>query len=188
MRKVAAAASLLSLALVSGASAQVLVPTDPFTGAVVGTNVAVVQGASVAGPVGAVVAAPVGFVAGAIAGTAGAIGTVANALVGGPAYGYGYGYAPQPVYYTTASAYPVATGSTVVYRRPATRTVYVAPRRSVAVAYAQPRRVVRSRVVYRDRGYQRAAIRSGRVASFREVSYRGRAEGRMGTMTRVRSY
>ena len=97
MRKVAIAATALSLALVGSASAQQLVATDPFTGAVTGANAAAAQGAAAAGPPGgALVAAPLGLAAGAVAGTLGAVGTVAGAVTGTPTY---YQAAPAGTYY-----------------------------------------------------------------------------------------
>ncbi|KAA2237785.1 hypothetical protein [Salinarimonas soli] len=191
IRKTAFAATLLSLAFVGSASAQVLVATDPITGAVTGTSAGAVQGAAVAGPVGAVVGAPVGFVAGAVAGTAGAIGTVASALVGVPVYGTTYAYAPaRPVYYAQAG-YPVATSTTVIREPVAARTVYVAPRRTaVRTAYVGPRRAHARRVVYRDgHSYRRVSVRSHRSAGYRNAGYRsGEAHGRMGGYYHARNY
>src|SRR3954464_5023928 len=84
MRKVTLTATLLSLALVGSASAQQVVATDPVTGAATGTAAGAAQGAAVAGPVGALVGAPLGLATGAVAGTLGAVGTVAGGLVGAP--------------------------------------------------------------------------------------------------------
>lgn len=149
MRKIILAACM-TVAGAGAASAQTVIATDPFTGAVTGTNAGFYEGARVAGPVGAIVGAPIGFVTGALAGTVGAVGTVAGALVGAPAYGYGY----APGY-----AYPVATGSTTVSY--GYREAYPM-RRTVRVAYAEPRRAVSyRRVAYRNRG------------GYRVVSYRG---------------
>src|SRR5215207_382830 len=69
MRKVAIAATLLSLAFVGGAATQA--PANPVSGAA--------TGAAAAGPVGAAVGAATGAAAGAVAGTVGAIGTVLGA-------------------------------------------------------------------------------------------------------------
>jgi hypothetical protein len=90
MRKVALAATLLSLAFVGSASAQQVVATNPVTGAATGAAAGAAQGAAVAGPLGALVGAPLGLAAGAVAGTVGAVGTVAGGLVGAPYGGYGY--------------------------------------------------------------------------------------------------
>src|SRR4051812_32323204 len=98
MRKAAIAATLLSFTLVGSASAQQVIATDPFTGAVRGANAAAAQGAAAAGPLGALVAAPLGLAAGAVTGTLGAVGTVAGAITGVPTYGAapttGYSYCP----------------------------------------------------------------------------------------------
>jgi hypothetical protein len=75
MRKVAIAATLLSVALVGSASAQKAIATDPFTGAVTGANAAAAQGAAAAGPLGALVAAPLGLAAGCGHGHAGCRGS-----------------------------------------------------------------------------------------------------------------
>src|SRR3954453_10786634 len=151
MRKVAFAATLLSLALVGGASAQG-VATNPVTGAAAGAAAGAAQGAAVAGPVGAIVGAPLGLAAGAVAGTLGAVGTVAGGLVGAPAYaaapvGYAYNYCPAGytpvtppntlpsnvtgVGYCQAAGTPVAAlqpvarrATTVASRRTATRLAY----------------------------------------------------------------
>ena len=82
-----AMATLLSFALVGGASAQQVVATNPVTGAATGAAAGAAQGAAAAGPVGAIVGAPLGLAAGAAAGTLGAAGAVAGGLVGAPAYG-----------------------------------------------------------------------------------------------------
>src|SRR3954468_20279129 len=97
MRKVAMTATLLSFPLVGSASAQQVIATDPFTGAITGANAAAAQGAAAAGPLGALVAAPLGLAAGAVTGTLGAVVTVAGAVTGVPAYGAastGYSYCP----------------------------------------------------------------------------------------------
>src|SRR5215217_3239737 len=137
MRKVAMAATLLSFVLGSSASAQQVIATDPFTGAITGANAAAAQGAAAAGPLGALVAAPLGLAAGAVAGTLGAVGTVAGAVTG------------TPVYYQAEPA--------------ATRVVNVTPRRAVSrVAYAYPRRTFVQRVASRTTpAYRRVAFRSG---------------------------
>src|SRR5215213_11169979 len=107
MRKVAIAATLLSLALVGSASAQQVVATNPVTGAATGAAAGAAQGAAVAGPVGAVVGAPLGAAAGAVAGTVGAVGTVAGAVTGAPPGG------PLVVNVTPGNV-PAAVGRTVV--------------------------------------------------------------------------
>src|SRR3954451_8500898 len=96
MRKVAIAATLLSVALVGSTSAQQVIATDPFTGAVTGANAAAAQGAAAAGPLGALVAASLGLATGALAGTLGAIGTVARAATGTLIY---YQAVPAGTYY-----------------------------------------------------------------------------------------
>src|SRR5829696_6418277 len=87
MRTMAIAATLLSFALVGSASAQQVVATNPVTGAATGAAAGAAQGAAAAGPVGALAGAPLGLAAGAVAGTLGAIGTVAGGLVGAPTFG-----------------------------------------------------------------------------------------------------
>jgi hypothetical protein len=72
MKKVALTATLLSLALVGSAAAQV-VATNPVAGAATGAAVGAAQGAAVAGPVGALVGAPLGLATGAVAGTVGTV-------------------------------------------------------------------------------------------------------------------
>ena len=104
MHKVAMAATVLSFALVGSASAQQVIATDPFTGAVTGANAAAAQGAAAAGPLGALVAAPLGLAAGAVTGTLGAVGTVVGAVTGTPTY---YRAAPAGYYYAPAGSYPV---------------------------------------------------------------------------------
>src|SRR3954463_4416487 len=136
MRNVAIAATLLSFALVGSASAQQALATDPFTGAVRGANAAAAQGAAAAGPLGALVAAPLGLAAGAVTGTLGAVGTVAGAVTGVPAYGAGStGYSYCPAGYTpvtppntlspavTGVGYCQAVAAPVAYSQPATRRV-----------------------------------------------------------------
>src|ERR1044072_5626192 len=114
MRKVTIAATMLSLALVGSASAQQLIATDPFTGAVTGANAAAAQGAAAAGPLGALVAAPLGLAAGAVAGTRGAVGTVARATTGRPTYSQaapaGYSYVPVGSYPAQQAYYPARAG------------------------------------------------------------------------------
>src|SRR3954468_22127038 len=105
MRKVAIAATLLSFALVGSASAQQVVATNPVTGAATGAAAGAAQGAAVAGPVGALIGAPLGLAAGGVAGTLGAVETVAGGLVGAPIYG-GYNYCP-------AGYYPVSPPNTL---------------------------------------------------------------------------
>ena len=86
MRKVAMAATLLSFTLVGSASAQQPIATYLFTGAVTGANAAAARGAAAAGPLVALAAAPLGLAAGAVAGTLGAVVTVARAVTGMPTY------------------------------------------------------------------------------------------------------
>ena len=210
MRKVAIAATVLSLALVGSASAQQLVATDPFTGAVTGANAAAAQGAAAAGPLGALVAAPLGLAAGAVAGTLGAVGTVAGAVTGTPTY---HQAAPAGTYYAPAGSYPVQQAyypasiaypaTTVAYAQPvsagvayygqpaATRVVSVTPRRAVSrVAYADPRRTIVQRVAYRTApAYRRAAYRTRATVGYRPVGFHsGPVQGRMGAINRVRVY
>src|SRR3954467_12685290 len=83
MRKAAIAATLLSFTLVGSASAQQVIATDPFTGAVRGANAAAAQGAAAAGPLGALVAAPLGLGAGGGPGSLGAGGDHAGGGPGG---------------------------------------------------------------------------------------------------------
>src|SRR3954469_25999448 len=104
MRKVAMAATLLSLTLVGGAPAQQGFAPAPCTGAITGANAAAAQGAAAAGPLGALVAAPLGLAAGAVAGTLGTVGTVVGAVTGTPTY---YRAAPAGTYYAPAGSYPV---------------------------------------------------------------------------------
>src|SRR3954452_1754316 len=125
------AATLLSLGLASGASAQQAVATNPVTGAVTGFGAGASQGAGAAGPVGALVGAPLGLAGGAVAGTLAGVGTV---------LGYNYcpaGYTPVTPPGTLS---PAITG--IGYCAPAARRVAVmAPRRPVSrVAYRYPRR------------------------------------------------
>src|SRR5947208_4196609 len=129
MRKVAIAATVLSLALVGSASAQQLVATDPFTGAVTGANAAAAQGAAAAGPLGALVAAPLGLAAGALAGTLGAVGTVAGAVTGTPTY---YQAAPAGTYPVQQAYYPASTAY------PATTVAYAQPVSAGVAYYSQP--------------------------------------------------
>src|SRR5215210_1289116 len=210
MRKVVIAATLLSFTLVGSASAQQLVATDPFTGAVTGANAAAAQGAAAAGPLGALVAAPLGLAAGAVAGTLGAVGTVARAATGTSTYyqaapaGYSYvptgSYPVQQAYYPASAAYPATTvayaqpvtAGVTYYNQPAaTRVVYVTPRRAVSrVAYAHPRRAFVQRVAYRTApAYRLAAYRTRATVGYRQVGFRsGPIQGRMGTMSRARVY
>src|SRR5512132_3512345 len=129
MRKVALAATLLSLAFVGSASAQQVVATNPVTGAATGAAAGAAQGAAVAGPLGALVGAPLGLAAGAVAGTVGAVGTVAGGLVGAP-YGVYGGYNYCPAGYT-----PVTPPNTVPPN--ITGVGYCQPPAPV-VAYTQP--------------------------------------------------
>ncbi len=95
MRKIALAATLLSLAVAGSASAQMA--SNPVSGAATGAAAGAATGAAAAGPVGAAVGAPLGAAAGAVAGTAGAVGTVVGGVVGAPAVGMsptGYNYCP----------------------------------------------------------------------------------------------
>jgi len=103
--RVAFTATLLSLALVGSAAAQV--PSNPVSGAAAGAAAGAAQGAAVAGPVGAVVGAPLGAAAGAVAGTVGAVGTVAGAVTGAAPGG------PLVVNVAPGRA-PAAIGRTVV--------------------------------------------------------------------------
>src|SRR3954447_23706176 len=95
MRTMTIAATLLSFALVGSASAQ-QVATNPVTGAATGAAAGAAQGAAAAGPVGALVGAPLGLATGAVAGTLGAVGTVAGGLAGAPfgVAGVGFNYCP----------------------------------------------------------------------------------------------
>ena len=68
MRRTIIAATLLSCALVGGASAQQVVATNPITGAAAGFAAGATQGAAVAGPVGALVGAPLGLAGGTLLG------------------------------------------------------------------------------------------------------------------------
>src|SRR3954447_5513149 len=190
MKKVAFAATLLSLALAGSASAQG-VATNPVTGAATGAAAGAAQGAAAAGPVGALVGAPLGLATGAVAGTLGAVGTVAGGLVGAPFGVAGVGFNYCPAGYTPITPPntlpPNITGvgycqapATVVYSQPVTtRVAYVAPRRAVArVAYAYPRRAVARRVAYRTRayGYHRVGFRTRATVGYRQVGLRtGRA-------------
>jgi hypothetical protein len=138
MRKVAIAATVLSLAFAGSASAQQLVASNPVTGAATGAAAGAAQGAAVAGPVGALVGAPLGLAAGAVAGTLGAVGTVAGGLVGAPAYaaapvGYAYNYCP-------AGYTPVTPPNTLPSN--ITGVGYCQP----IVAYAYPHRTLARRV------------------------------------------
>jgi hypothetical protein len=192
MRNVAIAATLLSFTLVGSASAQQVIATDPFTGAVRGANAAAAQGAAAAGPLGALVAAPLGLAAGAVTGTLGAVGTVAGAVTGVPTYGAastGYGYCPAgytpvtppntPSPAVTGVGYCQAVAAPVAYSQPATRRVAsVASRRAVSrLAYGAPRRTLAQRVASRT------------AASSRRVGFRtGPAHGRMAAMNHTRVY
>ena len=191
MRKVAIAATVLSLAFASSASAQQLVATNPVTGAATGAAAGAAQGAAVAGPVGAIVGAPLGLAAGAVAGTLGAVGTVAGGLVGAPAYaaapvGYAYNYCPAG--YTpvtppntlpsnvTGVGYCQAAGTPVAALQPvARRATTVASRRTATRLAYGSRRTLSRRVAPRTAaGYRRVGSRTGM------------ARGRMVTMTRAR--
>ena len=110
--KQVALATLLSFALIGGASAQQVVATNPVTGAATGAAAGAAQGAAAAGPVGAIVGAPLGLAAGAAAGTLGAAGAVAGGLVGAPIAGMGsYSCPPgyQP-YNPPGTPSPMTTG------------------------------------------------------------------------------
>ena len=163
------AATLLSLGLASGASAQQAVATNPVTGAITGFGAGASQGAAAAGPVGALVGAPLGLAGGAVAGTLAGVGTV---------LGYNYcpaGYTPVTPPGTLS---PAITG--IGYCAPAAMPVaYVAPRQSVArVAYRYPNRVAA----------RRAASRTvvGHRRDYRQVGFRtGRAHGRMVALNRM---
>ena len=212
MRKVAIAATLLSLALVGSASAQQVVATNPVTGAATGAAAGAAQGAAVAGPLGAVVGAPLGLAAGAVAGTVGAVGTVLGAPFGVAGVGFNYcpaGYTPVTPPNTLP---PNVTGvgycqgpATVAYTQPVTtRVAYVAPRRAVSrVAYR--RSAAYRRVAFRTRATvgtrqvglrtgqafraQRAGLRTGHGFRAQQVGFRaGQAQGRMGAMNRARVY
>ena len=161
MKKVAFAATLLSLALAGSASAQG-VATNPVTGAATGAAAGAAQGAAAAGPVGALVGAPLGLATGAVAGTLGAVGTVAGGLVGAP-----YALAGGVYNYCPAGYTPVTPPNTlpanitgVGYCQPLTPVAYTPPART-RVAYGAPRRAV-SRVAYR------------RPAAYRQVASRTR--------------
>src|SRR3954449_3281462 len=143
MRKVALAATLLSLAFVGSASAQQVVATNPVTGAATGAAAGAAQGAAVAGPVGALVGAPLGLAAGAVAGTLGTVGTVAGGLVGAP-----FGVAGVGLNYCPAGHTPVTPPNTlppnitgVGYCQPLTPVAFAQPART-RVAYGAPRRAV----------------------------------------------
>jgi hypothetical protein len=156
------------------------------------------------------VAAPLGLAAGAVAGTLGAVGTVAGAVTGTSTYyqaapaGTSYvpagSYPVQQAYYpasagypatTVAYAQPVTAGVTYYNQPAATRVVYVTPRRAVSrVAYAHPRRAFVQRVAYRAApAYRRAAYRTRATVGYRQVGFRsGPVHGRMGTMNHARVY
>ena len=163
MRRTIIAATLLSCALVGGASAQQVVATNPVTGAAAGFETGASQGAAVAGPLGALVGAPLGLAGGAVAGTFAGVGTV---------LGYNYcppGYTPVTPPGTLS---PAITG--IGYCAPLARPVaFVAPRRTVSrVAYTHPHRVIAMRTASRTVAAHRRA--------YRHVGFRtGRAQGRM---------
>ena len=200
MRKIALTATLLSLALVGSASAQV-VATNPVTGAATGAAAGAAQGAAVAGPVGALVGAPLGLATGAVAGTLGAVGTIAGGLVGAPfgVAGVGFNYCPAghtpvtppntlpPNITGVGYCQPVAP---VAYAQPArTRVAYGAPRRAVSqVAYR--RSAASRRVASRNRatvGSRQVGLRTGQAFRARQVGFRtGSAQGRLGAMNRAR--
>jgi hypothetical protein len=189
MQRVAIAATVLSLAFVGGASAQQIVATNPITGAATGAAAGAAQGAAVAGPVGAIVGAPLGLATGAVAGTLGAVGTVAGGLVGAP-------YAVAGVYnYCPAGYTPVTPPNTlppnitgVGYCQPLAPVAYTQPV-ATRVAYAAPRRAV-SRVAYRrSAAYRRVAFRRGPALGYRRVGFRtGPAQGRLAAMNRARAF
>ena len=187
MRKVAIAATVLSLAFASSASAQQLVATNPVTGAATGAAAGAAQGA-------------------AVAGTLGAVGTVAGGLVGAPTYaaapvGYAYNYCPAgytPV--TPPNTLPSnITGvgycqplTPVAYAQPArTRVAYGAPRRAVS-RLAYRRSAVSRRVALRTRatvGSRQVGLRTRQMVRARQVGFRtGQAHGRMAAMNRARVY
>jgi len=215
MRKIALAATLLSLALVGSASAQV-VATNPVTGAATGAAAGAAQGAAVAGPVGALVGAPLGLAAGAVAGTLGAVGTVAGGLVGAPfgVAGVGFNYCPAGYMPVTPpnTLPPNITGvgycqgpATVAYTQPVTtRVAYVAPRRAASrvayrrsaayrqVAFRRGPALGYRRVGFRTRatvGSRQVGLRTGQAFRAQQVGFRtGQAQGRMGAMNRARAY
>ena len=193
MRKVAIAATLLSVALVGSASAQQAIATDPLTGAVTGANAAAAQGAAAAGPLGALVAAPLGLAAGAVTGTP----------TGGAApAGYNYcpaGYTPYSppntlnpaitgVGYCAQATAPVAYSQSVA----TTRVAYARPQRALSrTAAVSSRRTLTRQVAYRTApGYRRVGFHTGPVVSrYRQVGFRsGPAHGRMASMYRARFY
>ena len=202
MKKVAFAATLLSLALVGSASAQG-VATNPVTGAATGAAAGAAQGAAAAGPVGALVGAPLGLATGAVAGTLGAVGTVAGGLAGAPYALAGGLYNYCPAGYTpvtppntlpaniTGVGYCQALVASVAFAQPTTRVAYGAPRRAVArVAYR--RSAAYRRVGFRTRatiGSRQVGLRTRQMVRARQVGFRtGQAHGRMAAMNRARVY
>ena len=189
MRKVALAATLLSLALVGSAGCSGAA-CNPVSGAATGAPGAA-KGAAAAGPVGAARGgSATGLAAGPVAGTVGAVGTVGRACGRALATLVGSNYCPAgytPV--TPANTLPpnitgvgycqALVAPVVAYTQPVTtRVAYVVPRRAVArVAYAYPRRAVARRVAYRTRayGYRRVGFRAGpavRAYGYRRVGFR----------------
>lgn len=192
MRKVAIAATVLSLSFVGSASAQQIVATDPLTGAATGAAAGAAQGAAVAGPVGAIVGAPLGLATGALAGTLGAVGTVAAGVAGAPAYGtapVGYVYNYCPAGYTPVTPPntlpPNITG--VGYCAPAAPVAYRQPVAS-RVAYARPRTLTQTAAVSSRRTMARR-VASRTAAGYRRVGLRtGPAQGRLAAVSRTRVY
>ena len=207
MRKVAIAATLLSVALVGSASAQQAIATDPLTGAVTGANAAAAQGAAAAGPLGALVAAPLGLAAGAVTGTLGAVGAVAGAVTGTPTDGAapaGYNYCPAGYtpYSPPNTLNPAITGvgycaqatTPVAYSQPVatTRVAYARPQRAFSrtAAVSSRRTLTRQVASHTAPGYRRVGFRTGpAVGRYRQVGFRsGPAHGRMASMPRARFY
>src|SRR5215207_6495732 len=188
MRKVAIAATLLSVALVGSASAQQAIATDPLTSAVTGANAAAAQGAAAAGTLGAV-----GAVAGAVTGTP---------TDGAAPAGYNYCPAGYTPYSPPNTLSPAITG--VGYCAQATTPVaYSQPVASTRVAYARPQRVLSRTAAVSSRrtltrqvashtvpGYRRVGFRTGpAVGRYRQVGVRsGPAHGRIASMYRARTY
>jgi len=193
MRKVAIAATLLSVALVGSASAQQAIATDPFTGAVTGANAAAAQGAAAAGPLGALVAAPLGLAAGAVTGTP---------TDGAAPAGYNYcpaGYTPYSPPNTlnpaiTGVGYCAQATTPVAYSQPVatTRVAYARPQRALSrtAAVSSRRTLTRQVASHTAPGYRRVGFRTGpAVGRYRQVGVRsGPAHGRMASMYRARIY
>jgi len=176
MRRVAIAATFLSLAFVGSASAQQIVATNPITGAATGAAAGAAQGAAVAGPVGALVGAPLGLATGAVAGTLGPVGTVAGGLVGAPYAVAGGVYNYCPAGYTPVTPPntlpPNITG--VGYCQPLAPVAYTQPV-ATRVAYGAPRRAVSWVAYRRSAAYRRVALRQGPALGYRRVGFRTRA-------------